>query len=303
MSLRSRLLVSLAVLGLVCAPSFADTSARRGAGGERAASSGAVDAERHAIAGKLFELGHTRAHVQNWQRSLAEQGMGAVCNDLTGEMRERVEAAWTSAVTRGFDIDAVMATMQQRLAAAASLPDLETQLVFETTPLGRRLNAISRAVAEEQSDAAAGQRRLAEGKRLVARDPVRARLVRRLLTALDIEEATLRVLSSVQLATTVGAIEATPSGKPRADMADVVEISGQYRDLVKAELSATLVPVYAQMWAALSVSDLEAYANHAEMPATQRVVRASLSIYDDLMRSAALAIGRAFSQELHAERL
>lgn len=298
--------MAVVVLGLTCAAplhAVAETPTIMAEARPTAPAQNAGDAAaREAIVARLLDLGNSRAHVDSWRRMLAEQAAD-VGADLDSSLRERVRAAWSSAVGVGFDVNSVVASWRQRLAAETSLPDLEAQLAFETSPLGQRLNAISAAAAEEHLSTDESARRIVAAQKSLERDPARANMLRRVVVAADIEATTVDVISSLQLAAAIGAIEATPAGKPRAELADVMALSERFRTDIKATISGTLPASYAHLWSTVSTRDLEIYARHLEQPATRRVVKASAAIYNDLMRGAALDIGRSFAREMHSERL
>ena len=259
------------------------------------ATAGDRQAERAAA---LLDKLHTRDVAEAWRKmiltSLPECG-----GDETTQ--SRTKTAWQTAIQTAFDVEKFYGDLHAAFTQSFTAGELEQLLAFRNSLLGRKISLLEKPDTEGAQDAAAAMTKIGAMSRALKGDPARRKVMEELVAATGGVDALVDMLSNVSLGTSLGAAATTPAGQPRMTHAEILDMVGAARPVLREAVNPMIVPATAMIYKALTIQELRHYRDMLVSPLGRKASDIFLVALNKAMQAQAFAIGARFAKELNTQ--
>ncbi|MEZ5899769.1 MAG: DUF2059 domain-containing protein [Hyphomicrobiaceae bacterium] len=261
---------------------------------------------RRALAAEISKLMDYPAAVSAWKSSLgaAQNFSGCGCA-APKHMQEKFNAAWKNAVADGFDVDEVVAVLEDTTAQTMTLDELKQAINFRKSPLGQKVLLAEQTSrkASAEADPANTRARMTSAQKELDAKPLRKAQLKKLLELSGGMRGTSDVLINISIGTALGASTIAQPNQPRISDDEIVSMVEATRPMVEKSVAATLLPHYANLYASLSDAELKALNKQMSRPEARKFTSMTLAAFNHAMRAQALKMGKHFAGELQAEKI
>lgn len=253
----------------------------------------------------LIELQALEAVAETWRQALREPGPMLQALQSQGSPDEPANA-WRRAVDSGFDVKVVANRLARAQAEGLDEPQRKALVTFRSTVLGRSLTvaeSTSPLPQEDMANQAKMTEALVRASGELQRDPVRRRLIDRLISESGGIAMQVELLMGLSRGLAVGISQAQAGGQPREGTAEIIQRIEKERPAMTAMMTQ-IGPASLQLsYRKLSNADLEAYVKYLVSPAGRKNTAVTVRAFSEVISERGLAIGEAFAKELSNKRL
>jgi hypothetical protein len=269
----------------------------------RTASQDLPKRDRMALAGELFELTHTRLAVNQWGQMIRAADISSACNCGGPQDLGKQTAVWENAVDRLFDGKGIYDKLQ--LAAATKFTDAELakMLAFNTSALGRKVNAAMKPPTELNRDAAAEATMLRVAEQQLRANPARRAVMIEIVDAVGAVKFVASSVLNIAAGATIGMASAQPAGRPRPDEELILQTIEGIRPTTERAMASIMPAAYQNLLKSLSLQELKAYRDELRTPMAMALRDEGMAVMDREIRSQTMDIGRSVAKELASTRL
>jgi hypothetical protein len=252
------------------------------------------------LARKIVEASHIGETAKAFRKMLLAPTALPDCGG-DEETKQKMAAAWQTAVSVGFNEDGFVADVERQLAERLQPEALSTWLAFYETSLGRRIRAAEMPDLQDKTPELMLAEYSQAGKLLNA-DPARKRVIERIANVAGSVDASVDAMLGVALGTALGSNASMPKGQPRLDHKEVLALVEAQRPVMRAAISEMMVPMLGNFYRDLTLAELRGYLSELSSQQSRDFIRAFRSVFNDALRRQALNIGAVFAKEFTATK-